>query len=362
MTTFQTFSTDYSEAREKFLTAAHIAGATMAHHESGTRGPRGEALFADIAWLGPDDADRVVMTISGTHGVEGFCGSGFQIDWLRRKGAAALPRGVAALHVHAINPYGFAWLRRVTEEGSDLNRNFVDHTKPYPQNPGYEEIANAVVPSALSGPIFEAAEAKLRAYRAQVGELAFFRALTGGQYTHSEGLFYGGGGPSWSNRTTHAIIDRFLTRRTDIAILDFHTGLGPYGYGDLITHYEPDSPGSKRVHAFWGEAVTESKRGQGVSQALHGLTHFAYNEALSKARVTIATLEFGAYDRESNRRALRADHWLHTYGDPLSSEAEPIRATMRKQFYPDTDEWKEMMLFRGHQVVRQAFQGVTREP
>jgi hypothetical protein len=73
----------------------------------------------------------------------------------------------------------------------------------------------------------------------------------------------------------------------------------------------------------------------------------------------MATLEFGAYDRESNRRALRADHWLHTYGDPLGPEAEPIRADMRKQFYPDTDEWKEMVLFRGHQVVRQALQGLT---
>jgi hypothetical protein len=329
-------------------------------YELGSRGPQGESLFTDVLWLGPDDADRVVMTISGTHGVEGFCGSGFQIDWLRSQGAAALPRGVAALHVHAINPYGFAWLRRVTEEGNDLNRNFVDHSKPYPYNHGYDEIADAVVPSALSGPVYEAAEAKLRAYRTRVGNVAFLRVLTGGQYTHPEGLFYGGGGPSWSNRTTHAIINRFLAHRSDIAILDFHTGLGPYGYGELITHYEPDSPGSNSVHAFWGEAVTESKRGQGVSHALHGLSHYGYNDALPEARVTMATLEFGAYDRESNRRALRADHWLHSYGDPLGPEACPIRAVMRKQFYPDTDEWKEMVLFRGHQAMRQAIKALAR--
>jgi hypothetical protein len=198
--------------------------------------------------------------------------------------------------------------------------------------------------------------------RAQVGDVAFLRALTSGQYTHPEGLFYGGGGPSWSNRTTHAIINRFLAHRSYIAILDFHTGLGPYGYGDLITHYEPDSPGSHRVHAFWGEAVTESKRGQGVSQALYGLSHFGYNDALPEAKVTMATLEFGAYDRESNRRVLQADHWLHKYGDPIGPEAGPIRAAMRKQFYPDTDEWKEMVLFRGHQAVRQAIEGLVREP
>ena len=30
---------------------------------------------------------------------------------------------LAVMMVHAINPYGFAWLRRTTEEGVDLNRN-----------------------------------------------------------------------------------------------------------------------------------------------------------------------------------------------------------------------------------------------
>ena len=37
----------------------------------------------------------------------------------------------AVLLVHAINPHGFAWSRRVTQENVDLNRNFlVDFTAP----------------------------------------------------------------------------------------------------------------------------------------------------------------------------------------------------------------------------------------
>ena len=356
---FPTFAADYSEAREKFLAAARIAGATMSRYDTAARGPGGEALSTDVAWLGPEDASKVVVTISSTHGVEGFCGSGFQVDWLARKGAAALRRDTAALFIHAINPYGFAWLRRVTEEGNDLNRNYVDHGKPYPDNPGYLEIADALVPRALSGPAFDAAEAKLKAYRAKVGDVDFNRAMSGGQYTHADGFFFGGGGPSWSYRTTHAIIERHLARRSDIAVIDFHTGLGPFGYGELITHYDPDTGGSKRVRAFWGESVTESKRGQTSSQARDGLGHYGYNRALPNARVTMATLEFGTYDRESGRRAFRGDHWLHKYGDPLGAEAKPIQAAMRKQFYPDTDEWKEMVLFRGHQTVRQAIDGLS---
>jgi hypothetical protein len=71
-------------------------------------------------------------------------------------------------------------------------------------------------------------------------------------------------------------------------------------------------------------------------------------------------LEFGTFDRESGQRASRADHWLHKYGDPLGKEAAPVRAAMRRQLYPDTDDWKEAVLFRGHQVMRQAIAGMQR--
>src|SRR5262249_42544190 len=95
MSLFPSFAADYSGARETCLAAARIAGATRARYDTPTKGPGGEALSTDVAWLGPDDAAKVVVTISSTHGVEGFCGSGFQVDWLARKGVAALPRGTA---------------------------------------------------------------------------------------------------------------------------------------------------------------------------------------------------------------------------------------------------------------------------
>jgi hypothetical protein len=186
--------------------------------------------------------------------------------------------------------------------------------------------------------------------------------VSGGQYSHADGMFFGGGGPSWSNRTLHAIADRFLKGRHDVAVIDFHTGLGPYGYGEPITHYDINTPASRRVRAFWGESVTESKRGQTASQARDGLGHYGLNRVLTEpeTRLTMCTLEYGTFDRESGQKAFRADHWLHKYGDPLGKEAGPVRAAMRRQFYPETDDWKEAVLFRGHQIVRQAIAGVQR--
>ena len=88
MSNIHSFAADYSEARDKFLAAARIAGARNHRYDNPTKGPKGESLSTDVAHLGPSDASKVVVTISSTHGVEGYCGSGFQVDWLATIGAA----------------------------------------------------------------------------------------------------------------------------------------------------------------------------------------------------------------------------------------------------------------------------------
>ncbi len=50
-----------------------------------------------------------------------------------RAGLRSCLQNTGALLIHALNPYGFAWTRRVTEDNVDLNRNFVDHDKGYPE-------------------------------------------------------------------------------------------------------------------------------------------------------------------------------------------------------------------------------------
>lgn len=352
------FASDYHEARGAFLGASKAAGARLQHHACPARGPRGEALHLDAAWLGEPGAPKVLMVLSGTHGIEGFCGSGFQVHWLRAGLHRALPTDTAVLFVHAVNPYGFAWLRRVNEDNVDLNRNYLDWSQPPPDNPGYREIAGAILPARLDGPEAAEAEAVLARYRQQVGELAFFRAMASGQFIDPKGLFYGGSGPTWSNRTLHGVMGEFLGHATDVTCIDFHTGLGPYGYGDLISDHEPGTGGAQRVRQFWGDGVSESRKGQTLPLVADGPTHFGVTRALAHARVTFGTLEFGTYARDSGRAALRADNWLHVHGDPLGPQAAPIKQALRRQYYPDTADWKEAVLFRGHQLARMALAGL----
>jgi len=242
------FPRDYAESRRRFLRAAKARGAEIRSYVNPNRGPDGGRLATDCAWLGPRNAKNLLVLMSGTHGVEGFCGAGALMDLLAAP--PKLPRGLALLLIHAINPFGFAWIRRVTEDGVDLNRNFVDFAKP-PANSGYDALADAILPKKLSGPVYERAQKKLRAYIAKHGMPAFNVAMSGGQYRHPNGLFFGGTKPTWSHRTQAAIIaDYALKRRRRIAVIDYHTGLGPHGYGDLLCAHMPNQVGRAGAQAL----------------------------------------------------------------------------------------------------------------
>jgi len=357
------FSAEYISARKAFLDAAHECGATLSTYPHLSTGPNGEPLATDAAWLGPDDAGSVLVLLSATHGVEGFCGSAAQIDGLRSYANKkdALPEGVALLMIHAINPHGFAWLRRVTENGVDLNRNFVDFSKTLPENRGYEELGASVIPDNLKHETLMAADAKLLEYSDFHGQVAFEAALSGGQFTHADGLFYGGVAPTWSRLTTEEIVKDFrLAERKRVAVLDFHTGLGPFGYGEPICDHFPGTIGLELARKWYGQSVTEPAIGTSSSVAKEGLSDYGWQKMLGDTVVFIA-LEFGTYSFDNMTRVLRADHWLHAQGavDWHAERTQAIKADIRRHFYPATPDWQQMVLFRTRQCITQALHGLA---
>ena len=175
-----------------------------------------------------------MVLVSGTHGPEGYCGSAAQLLFLHAKFHEGLLPSTSVLCIHALNCYGFAWDRRVTAEGCDLNRNFIDFSKPLPRNPRYEELAEHLVPADRTQEGLRRAEAAIEAYRSLHGEWKFQEARKSGQYTRPGGMFYGGTEPTEARRTLEQVVVDFdVAAREKVVIVDYHTGLGPYGYGEL---------------------------------------------------------------------------------------------------------------------------------
>jgi len=354
------FSESYAEARPKFCAAAAAAGGDLRSRlNPRARGPNGEALFLDTAWFGPADAENVLVLIAGTHGVEGHCGSGAEIAWLRHGGPAKLPPRTAALLIHAINPYGFAWTRRVTEDNVDLNRNFVDHDKAYPRNEGYLALADAILPRDWTDESHAESMRAFGAYAQQHGAYAFQGALSSGQYTHPDGIFFGGHKPTWSNRTVRALARDHLSAARRVAVIDFHTGLGPFGHGELICAVPPTAKSFARAKAWYGDEMTSPEGGTSTSAVVVGIMTDAFPQELPDAEVTAVAVEYGTYPVPEVLDAVRADNWLHQRGDLGSAQGKALKANMKERFFPAGDKWRDMVWARADQTIGWALAGLT---
>ena len=353
------FSADYAEARRKFLDAAAAAGARVAHRSNPLRGPDGGELFTDTAWIGPADAERVLLTISGTHGVEGFCGSGAQVGWFESGLHAEAPAGTALLAIHAINPHGFAWLRRVTEDNVDLNRNFIDHSAPLPENPGYEELHHILCPREWTDAAIAQSAATLKAYIEERGYQAAQAAVSSGQYRHPDGIFFGGQAETWSRTTLTEILKSELSRARHVAVIDYHTGLGPRGHGERICPHLPDTGGLARARAWYDDDITSPSLGTSSSVELHGHNLIGMEAALPDVNLTAVALEYGTLPTEQVKLALCADNWLHVHGDPTNAKGKGIKGQIREAFYQDADDWKGMIWERAVDTQRRALAGLA---
>jgi len=356
------FAADYAQARSLFVAACEGAGLEVQSHLHPLRGAQGEALAMDVARLGPADARALLIVSSGCHGPEGFCGSGVQGALLADAGLrdAADAAGVAVLFIHALNPWGFSWLRRVTQENVDLNRNFQDFSQPLPANPGYEALAHAIVPPVW--PPTADNEAQLAAYAAQHGPRALQHALSAGQYSHPEGLFFGGHNPCWSRQAVCQVLHDQARRCSSLAWIDLHTGLGPSGHGELIFAARDDAATLARARAWWGPAVTSIYDGSSSSSRISGMLFESAYLMAPQARYTGIALEYGTVPLEAVVAALRADQWLENHPEVDTSDPAlrtAIKRQMRDAFYVDTDVWKSRIVDQGLAAVRAAIAGLA---
>jgi uncharacterized protein DUF2817 len=157
------FSSDYEEARSKFLDSVRAANAHVSHYVHPLeKAPNGSELGVDVAEIRSGEETELLLIISGTHGVEGFCGSGCQVGFLVDRLYEGLPRTVGMALVHALNPYGFAYLRRVNEDNVDINRNFHDFSNPLPSSSEYEAIHDWLVPVEWDGPVRQRADSEIQ--------------------------------------------------------------------------------------------------------------------------------------------------------------------------------------------------------
>jgi len=292
----------------------------------------------------------------GTHGIEGYPGSAALTQWLRGGAAKRVPPGTAVVLFHAHNPWGFAHKTRVTEENVDLNRNFVDFSKPLPLNPGYDEVHRAITLRTWDEPTVKGVFDWLDQYKKRVGEQAYSDAFNGGQYSHADGVYYGGARQQWANGAFRLATKEHLSRAKKIAFIDLHTGIGPR-YDHIYLCFHPaGSPGYERARAWWGERAVNR---QGVTHkalaVYNGLLIDAFEAMLAKAELTTMVVEFGTLEREGVQRAALLQRWLRFEG---AGRPELIRE-YEEAYYPSEPRWRELVLQQSYELFERGLKGVS---
>jgi hypothetical protein len=354
------FSCTYQQARSKFLDAAHgVKGRVSNYVMPGQKGPDGSELVVDVAEIRASEQPNLVVIISGTHGVEGFCGSGCQVGFLAERVYEGLPKTVGVALVHALNPYGFAWLRRVNEDNVDLNRNFRDFAKPPPSSDAYEAVHDWLVPADWDGPARKKADSEIAQYLKSHGLGAFQAIVSRGQYSRLDGMFFGGSRETWSNTTFKKIMAQLLTKSVrHVAVIDLHTGLGPAGYG------EPICPGTDLVEYFrvlkwFGPEVTSTVKGDSASASVTGSLADSVRACAGSICSTYIAIEYGTIPVMEVLTALRADNWLHAHSNQSDLRWAAIKKGIRDAFYVDESWWKAAVYGRSVDMILRAGRGLS---
>jgi hypothetical protein len=215
-----------------------------------------------------------------------------------------------------------------------------------PQNAGYAELHGLLIPAHW--PPDQANVAAIRAYIDTRGQWAYQQAVTTGQYSHPQGMFYGGAQTAWSTRTMRDLLAEYGETCVAIGWIDFHTGLGPSGFGAKICVGDVT-----RARRWWGADVTSPSDGTSIAADVAG-------PLLDTLRQTCA-IEYGTVPLTDMLDMLRADVWVRHHADAPDELKADIRRQIRAAFYIDDDVWRGMIVGQARAAVLQGLYGLSRE-
>ena len=143
-----------------------------------------------------------------------------------------------------------------------------------------------------------------------------------------------------------------------MGIIDFHTGLGPRGYGEIIGRGAAVIPNTSG-RSLGTVLRFEVQPSVITSVRLNGTIDFGYRRACPNAQQTAITLEFGTLLLEVVHDAIRADNWVYAKGGGTGFPLfVAIKSDIRAAFYGEDSQWKADIWARGQQIVEQALDGV----
>lgn len=357
------FSSTYQQARARFLAAAEAAHGVMEHHRIVQEGS--VDYFMDTAYFPGTQNGKLLVHVSGTHGVEGYTGSAIQVKLLQEWNKTALS-GPSILFVHAVNPHGMAHFRRFNEENVDLNRNYLSEEQWQqvkardPNIAGYEDLRSVLVPDApprfIDRYVFFVSAVKAVALH---GAAKLKRAFVTGQYHDPNGIYYGGAGEQRSVSVLREVLKAHVeaAKATESIFIDVHTGLGPTGIDTFMVSHPEEAALTRQV--FAGSRVQDDKTASSGPSSGYDLAVGVIRPLAELGSNALAvTEEFGTVHPLFVARATVLENAAY-HLCPGSYVHAVMQTWMRDAFYPQEIKYKQSTLRLGSAAFWKALQHLS---
>ncbi len=324
-----------------------------------------QELFIDIFYIPPVQSTANLLVIScGTHGVEGLAGSAVQRMVMDRYLKSGNLGSTGVLLIHALNPYGFNYIRRVTENNVDMNRNCeATPTLFATKNEGYAKLYDFINPAgpaslgSLSNQFF-VERAILKILKASMPVLR--QAVLQGQYTFPEGLYFGGSQFEPQVVALKPILTKYAGRFDKVIHIDLHTGYGERGK----MHLFPNPAQNQEVKAGTETLFEGYSIDWGDSKDFYTITgdfSSLIGKMIPGKLVIPMTLEFGTMDSQKTMGSLRSiqnmilenQGFHHGYKNKRSERK--IKEWILEMYAPSSSIWKTEIMDQSVKIMGQVF-------
>ena len=360
------FQDSYDECRQSFLEEARkIAGQYDQAEIFSINVPSqvDQKLFIDLLYLPPiDSTGKLLVLSSGIHGVEGFTGSAVQQMLLREQLSSEVLSEMGVLLIHAVNPYGFKYLRRVSENNVDLNRG--SETDPAlfdSKNPGYAALYDMLNPQG------KFSKGSLRSqffYMIAISKMimesmsTLRQAILQGQYEYPEGVYFGGTTFEPQIDSLQTILPDYFANYETILEIDLHTGYG----ARRVLHLFPnpvDDPEIKRKTESVFEGHTIDWGDSGDFYTISGGFADAFLSKINPdATYLYMVFEWGTFDSQKTFGSLKSlqkilnENQGHHHGYKNEKQKQKVKKETVEAYYSSSDAWRSEVMESGRDMMQ----------
>lgn len=319
-------------------------------------------LTIDICYIPSiGDSSKLLVISSGVHGIEGYTGSAIQIMMMHELIPEIKGNRPGILLIHGVNPYGFKYKRRVTENNVDLNRNSSIGSELYDtENSGYADLFDFVNPSKPASEdniynkfFYAVAIAKI----AKSSMPVLRQAVLQGQYEFPKGLYFGGEKQEPQIALLKDFLPNYFNSFSKILHIDLHTGYGEIGKLHLFANpVENDNLKTYTTDVFkgfqidWGDSDDFYTVNGDFCSFIGAINPDATFISMPFEYGTLNSQETFGSLHSIQKTILENQGIQHTFKN--NKQEEKIKSSFVEMYYPSEPEWRSFVIEQSREILK----------